>query len=83
MRGLPGRSHAILQSPLTKSIEFLFAFFGIVEKLEPEKRIKAMTVHTHQSSRLRPEKTVGRVAFKINALAFGMGAWIPLVGIMA
>jgi hypothetical protein len=54
-----------------------------VEKLEPEKRINAMTVHTHQSSRLRPEKTVGRVTFKINALAFGMGAWIPLVDIMA
>jgi hypothetical protein len=54
-----------------------------VEELKLHQGLKPMTVLTHQSSRLGPEKTVGRVAFKINALAFGMGAWIPLVGIMA
>ena len=66
-----GSQSSHLQNSLSKLIEFLLAFLGIVEKLEPEKRINAMTVHTHQSGRLCPEKAVGGVAFKIDALAFG------------
>jgi hypothetical protein len=62
----------------------LLAFFGIVVKLEPEKRISAMTVYTHQSSRMCPEKAVGCIAFeKGDAFPFGVQVRIPLVDIMA
>ena len=63
--------------------QFFAALFGIVVKLEPEQCIDAVTVPAHQSSGMGPEKAVGRIALEVDALAFGMRTWIPLVDIVA
>lgn len=62
---------------------FLYsALSGIMVVLEPEQRVKTVTVYTKKAIGVRPEKTVSYIAFNIDSFAPGLEPWTPLMNVM-